>query len=68
MLYHIYHIIHITLHMSVTSRNTLDRADSSHTVHVTTRARHRLPADPGHLGPAPRAWNLSLRSVALFGP
>ena len=59
----------------VTSRNTLDRADSSRAVHVTTRARHRLPAAPGHLpaapgllGPVPRAWNLSPRSVALFGP
>ena len=54
--------------LGVTSRNTLDRADSSHAVHVTSRTRHHLPASSGHLGPIPRAWNLSPRSVALFGP
>ena len=53
---------------TVTSRNTLDHADSSRAVHVTTRTRHRLPMAPGHLGPAPCAWNLSPRSVALYGP
>ena len=43
----------------VTSRNTLDRADSSRAVHMTSRTRHRLPVAPGQLGPVPRAWNLS---------
>ena len=52
----------------VTSRNTLDRADSSRAVHVTSRTRHRLPTAPSHLGPVPCAWNLSLRFVSLFGP
>ena len=52
----------------VTSHNTLDRADSSRTVHVTSHTWHRLPASSGHLGPIPRAWNLSLRFISLFGP
>ena len=51
----------------VMSRNTLDCADSSHTVHVTPRTWHRLPASSSHLGPIPRAWNLSPRFVSLFG-
>ena len=64
-----FHAINVvTQILVVTSHNTLDRADSSRAVHVTTRTRHRLPAAPGHLGPAPRAWNLSPRSVALYGP
>ena len=53
---------------TVTSCNTLDHADSSHTVHMTFRTWHRLPVAPGHLGPIPHAWNLSLRFVSLFGP
>ena len=52
----------------VTSRNTLDCADSSRAVHVTSRTRHRLPVSSSHLGPIPRAWNLSPRFVSLFGP
>ena len=50
------------------SHNTLDRADSSRAVHVTTRTRHRLYAAPGHLGPVPHAWNLSPRFISLLGP
>ena len=53
---------------SVTSRNTLDHADSSCTVHMTFHTRHHLPAAPGHLSPIPRAWNLSPQFVSLFGP
>ena len=53
--------------VGVTSRNTLDRADSSCTVHMTFRTRHCLPAAPGHLGPVPHAWNLSLQFISLFG-
>ena len=53
---------------SVTSRNTLDCADSSRAVHVTFHTRHCLPAAPSHLGPVPRAWNLSPWFVSLFGP
>ena len=53
---------------SAMSRNTLDCADSSHAVHVTSRTRHRLPMSSGHLGPVPRAWNLSPQFVSLFGP
>ena len=49
------------------SRNTLDCADSSHTVHMTSCTWHCLPTAPGHLGPVPCAWNLSLRFVSLFG-
>ena len=52
---------------TVTSCNTLDRADSSRAVHVTSHTRHHLPASSGHLGPVPRAWNLSPRFVSLFG-
>ena len=50
------------------SHNTLDCADSSCAVHVTSRTRHRLPASSSHLGPVPCAWNLSPRFVSLFGP
>ena len=50
------------------SCNTLDHADSSHTVHVTSHTRHCLPMAPSHLGPIPRAWNLSPRFISLFGP
>ena len=52
----------------VTSHNTLDHADSSRAVHMTSRTRHHLPVAPGHLGPVPCAWNLSLRFISLFGP
>ena len=54
--------------LPVTSRNTLDCADSSCTVHMTSCTRHHLLAAPSHLGPAPCAWNLSPRFVSLFGP
>ena len=57
-----------TRSLTVTSRNTLDHADSSRAVHVTSHTRHRLPASSGHLGPVPHAWNLSLQFVSLFGP
>ena len=40
----------------VTSCNTLDCADSSHTVHMTSCTRHHLPVAPSHLGPVPCAW------------
>ena len=50
------------------SHNTLDCADSSRTVHGTSRTQHRLPTAPGHLSPVPRAWNLSPRFISLFGP
>ena len=50
----------------VTSRNTLDHADSSRTVHMTSRTRHHLPTAPSHLGPVPRALNLSPRFISLF--
>ena len=53
---------------NVTSRNTLDCADSSHAVHMTFRTRHHLPVAPGHLGPVPHAWNLSPRFISLFSP
>ena len=49
------------------SRNTLDHADSSRAVHVTSCTQHHLPVAPSHLSPVPRAWNLSLRFVSLFG-
>ena len=52
----------------VMSCNTLDRADSSCAVHVTFHTWHCLPVAPSHLGPVPRAWNLSPRFVSLFGP
>ena len=51
----------------VTSHNTLDCADSSRAVHVTSRTRHHLPAAPSHLGPIPHAWNLSPLFVSFFG-
>ena len=51
----------------VTSRNTLDCADSSRAVHMTSCTRHCLPVAPSHLSPVPRAWNLSPRFVSLFG-
>ena len=54
-------------HPPVMSRNTLDRADLSHAVHMTFCTRHRLPAAPSHLGPVPCEWNLSPRFVSLFG-
>ena len=50
------------------ARNILDCVDSSHAVHMTFRTRHHLPVAPGHLGPVPHAWNLSLQFVSLFGP
>ena len=52
----------------VTSCNTLDHADSSHAVHMTSHTQHHLPVAPGHLGPIPHAWNLSPRFISLFGP
>ena len=50
------------------SCNTLDHADSSHTVHVTSCTWHHLPTAPSHLGPTPCAWNLSPQFISLFGP
>ena len=44
---------------AVMSRNTLDHVDSCHAVHLTSHTRYHLPVAPGHLGPIPRAWNLS---------
>ena len=48
------------------SHNTLDHADSSCTVHMTSHTWYRLPAPPGHLGPVPHAWNLFPQFVSLF--
>ena len=50
------------------SCNTLDCADSSCAVHVTSCTQHCLPMAPGHLGPISRVWNLSPQFVSLFGP
>ena len=56
------------VNLSVMSHNTLDHADSSHTVHMTSHTWHRLPTAPGHPSPVPHAWNLSPRFISLFGP
>ena len=56
------------MHSGVTFCNTLDHADSSHAVHMTSCTRHCLPTAPSHLGPIPCAWNLSLQFISLFGP